>query len=72
MARVGPLSRKELVANLHRLGFAGPLSGTRHQFMIRETRKVFIPNPHSRDIGRELLIRILKQAGVSRSEWERL
>ncbi len=40
--------------------------------MIRETRKVFIPNPHSGDIGRELLIRILKQAGVSRGEWERL
>ena len=31
-----------------------------------------IPNPHEGDIGRDLLIRILRQADVSRSEWESL
>ncbi len=40
--------------------------------MIRGAVTVRIPNPHQSDIGRELLARILKQAGVERSEWERV
>jgi len=31
-----------------------------------------IPNPHQADIGRELLIRILRQAGINKDEWEQL
>ncbi len=31
-----------------------------------------IPNPHRMDIGVELLSRILKQAIISKSEWEKL
>lgn len=31
-----------------------------------------IPNPHRGDIGIGLLGRILRQAGVERSEWESL
>jgi hypothetical protein len=31
-----------------------------------------IPNPHRGDIGRDLLARILRQAGISREEWEKL
>jgi hypothetical protein len=31
-----------------------------------------IPNPHQGEIGRELLARILRQAGISREEWEQL
>ncbi|ESQ12456.1 MAG: hypothetical protein N838_34615 [Thiohalocapsa sp. PB-PSB1] len=38
--------------------------------MRRDDRTVFIPNPHQGDIGRGLLARILRQAGVERSEWE--
>ena len=38
--------------------------------MLRGQRKVVIPNPHSGDIRRELLSRVLKQAGVTREEWE--
>jgi len=29
-----------------------------------------VPNPHKGDIGRDLLTRILKQAGISREEFE--
>ena len=72
MPRVGPVSRKELIATLRRLGFRGPFSGSRHQFMVRADRKVFIPNPHSGDIGRQLLTRVLKQAGIGRDEWQRI
>lgn len=31
-----------------------------------------IPNPHRGDIGRTLLAIVLRQAGISRAEWERV
>jgi hypothetical protein len=31
-----------------------------------------IPNPHQADIGKELLSRILRQAGISKTDWEKL
>jgi predicted RNA binding protein YcfA (HicA-like mRNA interferase family) len=66
MPRFGPISRRDLITALQRLGFDGPYSGGKHQFMIRGERTVRVPNPHTGDIGRELLTRILRQAGVSR------
>jgi hypothetical protein len=53
------------------LGFEGPYSGGRHQFMVRGPVTIRVPNPHQADIGRELLIRILRQAGIDRETWER-
>jgi hypothetical protein len=38
--------------------------------MVRGDIVVAIPNPHGRDIGVGLLSRVLRQAGVTRSEWE--
>jgi predicted RNA binding protein YcfA (HicA-like mRNA interferase family) len=66
----GPVSRQGLIRTLQTLGFDGPYSGAKHQFMVRYDRTVRVPNPHTGDIGRDLLIRILRQAGVSRDEWE--
>lgn len=40
--------------------------------MVKGGLSIVIPNPHVGDIGSELLKRILKQAGVSREEWEKL
>lgn len=40
--------------------------------MVREARTIRVPNPHSGDVSRDLLARILRQAGVSRDEWEAL
>jgi predicted RNA binding protein YcfA (HicA-like mRNA interferase family) len=60
------------VRYLKLLGFEGPYSGGRHQFMTKGDITLRIPNPHEGDIGRDLLIRILRQADVSRSEWEGL
>jgi predicted RNA binding protein YcfA (HicA-like mRNA interferase family) len=68
----GPTKRTELVHNLKRLGFAGPYSGGKHQFMYRGNVTVVLPNPHQSDIGRDLLARILRHAGISRADWERL
>jgi predicted RNA binding protein YcfA (HicA-like mRNA interferase family) len=72
MPGFGPTKRQDLVRNLKKLGFVGPFSGGKHQFMYREDVTVVIPNPHQSDIGRDLLTRILRQAGVSRDDWERL
>lgn len=72
MPPVGPVKRKDLIRYLLQLGFDGPYSGGNHQFMIKEEITVRLPNPHGGDVGREFLRRILRQAQVSREEWERL
>jgi len=72
MPSFGPVKRRELVAALRRLGFRGPFAGGRHEFMYRGDTSVTLPNPHQSDVGRELLARVLRQAGVSRDEWEKV
>lgn len=72
MPAFGPISRTDLIRNLRKLGFAGPWSGGKHQFMLRDKLALALPNPHQQDIGRELLARILRQAGISREDRERL
>ena len=72
MPRFGPLRRAELLKYLRVLGFEGPYSGGKHQFVIRGMLRLRLPNPHQEDIGKELLSRILKQAGVDRDTWEKL
>lgn len=38
--------------------------------MIKGTVRLRIPNPHQGDISTGLLMRLLRQAGVDRAEWE--
>jgi len=40
--------------------------------MIKEDRTLRVPNPHQGDIGKELLTRVLRQAGISKDDWEKL
>ena len=70
MPPFGAIDRKTLIRTFRNLGFEGPFSGGRHQFTVRGDVTVRIPNPHQGDISIGLLSRILKQAGVSRDEWE--
>lgn len=72
MPHVGPIARRKFVAALRRAGFAGPFAGGRHEFMTRGAVRLIVPNPHRGDISDSLLRELLKQAGISRSEWERL
>lgn len=67
-----PIKRRELIRYLRKLGFEGPYSGKKHQFMLKDNLKLIVPNPHQGDIGKNLLAEILRQAGVSREEWEEL
>ncbi|MDT5122260.1 MAG: hypothetical protein QOC96_1742 [Acidobacteriota bacterium] len=72
MPRFGSISRKDLIRYLRQLGFDGPYSGGKHQFMLKGDLTLRIPNPHQGDIGRELLARLLRQAGIDRGNWEQL
>jgi predicted RNA binding protein YcfA (HicA-like mRNA interferase family) len=72
MPSFGAISRRDLIYFLKQLGFNGPYSGGKHQYMIRDELKLTIPNPHKTDISVGLLNRILRQANISREEWEAL
>lgn len=72
MPPFGPIKRADLIRYLRELGFDGPFSGGRHQFMVKDQLRLFVPNPHVGDISRGLLTRILREAGIERDEWENL
>ena len=47
----------------------GPFAGGKHLFMVKDERRLAIPNPHKGEVGPALLSRILRQAGVERDVW---
>ena len=72
MPHYGAVSRIILIRALRRAGFEGPFAGGRHEYMELGEHKVRIPNPHRGDISIGLLSEVLRQAGISREEWENL
>ncbi len=66
------IMRNDLINYLRKLGFNGPYSGGKHQFMIKDKLRLTLPNPHQGDIGINLLGKILKQAKISKEEWKNL
>ena len=72
MPKLVPLKRKVLIKKLQKLGFAGPLAATKHEYMIKGEHKIFIPNPHGKDIGLPLIKRIIQQIGIPKDEFLRL
>ena len=72
MPRLGPVKRRDLIKYFKQLGFSDPQPGGNHEYMKRGGYRVSLPNPHQEDISQTLLQRILKQAGISREEWEAL
>ncbi len=63
---------KDFVRYLKLAGFKGPYPGGKHQYMIKDEVRLTIPNPHQGDISKNLLSRLLRQANISRDEWEKL
>ena len=72
MPPFGPISRRKLIQALRAARFERPYTGTDHEIMRRRDVTIRIPNPHRGDVSRGLLAEILKQAGISRREWERI
>ncbi len=69
MSKLGPISWIKFVRRMRVLNFSGPYQEGKHPYMIKGNLSITIPNPHERDIGVDLLIRILRQAGISRLVW---
>ena len=66
------ISRQELIQKLKNLGFEGPFSGGKHQFMKKGELKLRIPNPHkSKEIHISLIKEILRQAEINLEEFDR-
>lgn len=57
MPRLSPVSRRQLIQRLQQLGFEGPYTGGRHEFMLNEARRLILPNPHRGNISAVLLNR---------------
>lgn len=76
MSRWPPCKRSEFIRRLRKLGFDGPLSGTRHQFMVYEQHRLAIPSnaeyavPQLRMMLQEVA-RIMGRT-ITVDEWSRL
>lgn len=76
MSRWTPCKRREFIRRLRVLGFDGPFSGARHQFLTYKENRLTIPTndeysvPQLRMILRESVIILGRD--ISLEEWERL
>lgn len=76
MTSWNPIKRREFVRRLRRLGLEGPYSGTRHEFMVFEGRRLAVPSngeysvPQLRMMLRELELVLGRDVPVE--EWEGL
>jgi len=67
-----PTKRSDLLKALKDAGFKGPYVGGKHEFLVKGELRLILPNPHQGETSRDLLARILRQAGLTREEWEKL
>ncbi len=58
--------------NVAGLDFEDSHAGSKHEFMRGRGKRVILPNPYEDDISISLLASILRKAGISREEWEKL
>ena len=76
MSRWRPSKRRDFVRRLKRLGFEGPYSGTRHQFLVYEHHRLAIPSnkeysvPQLRMMLRE--VEAILGRRLSADEWNQL
>ena len=76
MSRWTPCKRSEYVRRLRKLGFDGPFSGTRHQFVILGQKRLAIPSNAEYSVPqlRMLISEVQRILGreISLEEWNRL
>ncbi len=76
MSRWQPCKRRNFITRLRQLGFEGPYSGTRHQFMVYKNHRLTIPLnteysvPQLRMMMHE--IEIIIERTITAREWNRL
>jgi predicted RNA binding protein YcfA (HicA-like mRNA interferase family) len=69
VAKLSPISWSNLVKKLKKFGFNGPYQGGKHPYMVKGNLVLTLPNPHRKEIGIDLLIRILRQANIDKERW---
>jgi predicted RNA binding protein YcfA (HicA-like mRNA interferase family) len=69
MPKIFPVSRRILIRKLKNLGFLGPYPATKHEYMKKDDEKIFIPNPHKKDIGLPIIKKIIHQLKISNQEF---
>lgn len=67
-----PIKRRDLIRRLRLLGWEGLYQKGAHPYMVKGPRRLTVPNPHGDEMDWTLVKRILAQAGVDPSEWDRL
>jgi len=76
MSRWLPCRRTVSIRRLGKLGFDGPYSGARHQFMIYEQYRMTVPSSGEYSVGqlRMLLHEVEEMIGrpISTDQWNRL
>ena len=71
-----PCKRRDFIRRLRKLGFDGPYSGTRHQFMIHGQNRMAIPSnteysmPQLRMMIQE--VEGILNRGITVNEWNKL
>ncbi|MBM2824466.1 MAG: hypothetical protein HW402_130 [Dehalococcoidales bacterium] len=76
MSRWRPCKRPRFIRRLRKLGFDGPYSGTRHQFMVYQQHRLAIPTNAEYSISqlRIMLREVAEIIGreISVDEWNHL
>lgn len=76
MSRWKPCKRRDFVRRLRTLGFDGPYSGSRHQFLVYQQHRLAIPSnaeysvPQLRMMLREVAVILGRE--IRLAEWDRL
>ncbi len=73
MNRWTPCKRRDFIKKLRKLGFDGPFSGTRHQFMLFEENRLTIPSNNEYSVAQlRMMIREVEEIilhSISLDEW---
>jgi predicted RNA binding protein YcfA (HicA-like mRNA interferase family) len=73
MPRLSPLTPQKVIKILEKKGFVlDRVSGSYHIYYHPETKRRAVIPVHKKDLPRGTLLEILKQAGISRSELNKL
>ena len=76
MSRWQPCKRRDFIKRLRQIGFDGPYSGTRHQFMVFENHRLSVPSNTEYSVPQ--LRMMLKEVegitgrAVTADEWSKL
>jgi len=73
VSRWTPCKRSEFIRKLRRLGFEGPFTGSRHQFMVLSQKRLAIPSNSEYSVPQlRLMVREVENLlgrEVSAEEW---